>query len=108
MQHLIFIVPFVALSFLISSCSPREDVYRESISPDGLYKIEVVRHPVYFSMMPGQSSDAPGTIRLTDRRGRILKEAPVAMVQLVEHIDWGPQRVTIKLLVDWELPPEVE
>jgi hypothetical protein len=53
--------------------------------------------------MPGQAGDAPGVVRLYDRTGRLLAEADVEMVQLVESVDWSNDKASIKLVVDWDL-----
>jgi hypothetical protein len=72
--------------------------------PDGKYRIVVFRIPVWLAMMPGQGSDAPGVVRLYDQQGKLLHETKVEMVQLVDHVDWGPKKVEIKLIADWDLP----
>ena len=55
--------------------------------------------------MPGQSSDAPGFVRLYDlRTGRLLQEKDVEMVQLIDQFEWSPTNLCIKLFADWRLP----
>lgn len=54
--------------------------------------------------MPGQSGDAPGVVRLYNRRGDLLQETKVEMVQLVDHVEWTDRKVRIKLVAEWELP----
>jgi hypothetical protein len=55
--------------------------------------------------MPGQSSDAPGFVRLYDlRSGRILQEKDVEMVQLIDQFEWSSTNLYIKLFADWKLP----
>jgi hypothetical protein len=53
--------------------------------------------------MPGQSGDAPGTVRLHDRSGRVLRETDVDMVQRVDHVEWDADSVHVKLVADWPL-----
>ncbi len=54
---------------------------------------------------PGGGSDAPGVIQLIDiQKGRILRAAPVEMVQLVERVEWTSTNVSVRLVVEWPLP----
>ena len=78
--------------------------YARFTSPDGSYAIVVFREPAWPAAMPGQAGDAPGGVRLYDRHGTVLQEARVAMVQLVEHVEWTADSVEIKLIAQWELP----
>jgi hypothetical protein len=55
--------------------------------------------------MPGQAGDAPGMVRLFDDSGRMLNEAPVDMVQLVEDVQWSPRNVQVRLVFDFPLKP---
>ena len=54
--------------------------------------------------MPGQSSDAPGYVRLYDRTGRVLAQTDVEMVQLADRISWEKNKVSIWLVAEWNLP----
>jgi hypothetical protein len=73
-------------------------------SPDARFKVVVYRRPIWPSAMPGQAGDAPGIVRLYDRSGRLLHEAPIEMVQQVEDLHWTHDNVTIPLVFDWKLP----
>ena len=73
-------------------------------SPDGRHEVVVYRHPMVFAM-PGQGSDAPGTIILLTQKGRELQRTPVGMVQMISTPRWEEGRVAMKLLFDWKLPP---
>jgi hypothetical protein len=84
-----------------AGCS-RETEYRRFDSPDGRYHVSVYRRSVA-AAMPGQSGDAPGTVRLHDKSGRVLQEAAVDMVQGVDQVDWEVRRVHVKLVADWPL-----
>lgn len=77
--------------------------YARYASPDGRYELVVYRHPRLFAM-PGQGSDAPGTVVLQTKDGQELKRTPVAMVQLVSEPRWGEDKVAMKLLFEWTLP----
>ncbi len=78
--------------------------YRSYTSPDGRFRMVVYRLPMPFQM-PGQSSDAPGFVRLYDQRsGRILRQKDVKMVQLIDQFEWSPTNLSIKLFADWKLP----
>ena len=72
--------------------------------PDGHYRVVVMRRTGPGAMMPGQSGDAPGVVRLYDRNGRLVAEAPVEMVQLAQKVEWGDKTVEIPLIVKWSLP----
>ena len=78
--------------------------FRSYLSPDGRFKMVVYRLPMPMAM-PGQSSDAPGFVRLYDQRsGRILQQKDVDMVQNVDQFEWSPTNLYIKLFADWRLP----
>jgi hypothetical protein len=55
-------------------------------------------------MMPGQASDAPGRVMLVDKTGHVLQATDVAMVQLVEGVDWSWRKATIAHVVTWDIP----
>jgi hypothetical protein len=78
--------------------------YRSYMSPDGRFKMVVYRLPMLVAM-PGQSSDAPGFVRLYDQRsGRILQQKDVEMVQDIDRFEWSPTNLYIDLFADWSLP----
>jgi hypothetical protein len=84
---------------------PKAEKYRTFASPNGRFQIVVYRIP-NLDFMPGQSSDAPGYFQLCETAtGKILRERPVEMVQLVDDVVWSPRSVNIRLLADWELTP---
>lgn len=94
---IVLLLHFVGPRFL-------EQEYRSFPSPDGRYRVVVFRNTTLRSMMPGQSGDAPGTVRLYDDHGNALKAAEVQMVHLVDRVDWEPHKVTVKFVADWDLP----
>jgi hypothetical protein len=79
-------------------------VYATFTRPDGHYRVVVLRRTVWPGMMPGQGGDAPGTVRLLDRQGKVLRQAAVEMVQLVDQVEWSDRKVYVKLVAEWELP----
>ncbi len=80
--------------------------YSATNSPDGRFRLVVYSEASLLPRMPGQGGDAPGVVRLVDvTSGRTLKEMHVEMVQLVHPIDWQPGHVSVRLLLDWPLPP---
>src|SRR5258705_8839890 len=88
---------FIAFGLRTLRRSTAEE-YRTFASPDGRFQIVVYRIPMS-SALPGQGSDAPGFFQLRDARtGRVLRECPVEMVQLVDQIDWSPTNVDVRLL----------
>lgn len=93
----------VAVAWALAGCGG-EERYASFTRPDGAYEVVVFRTSASGGRMPGQAGDSPGVVRLYDRRGRLLEEAPVEMVQLVEEVDWADGRARIKLVADWELP----
>lgn len=88
---------------LVSRYSGGPTEYARYKSPDGRFELVFYRHPMLFAM-PGQGSDAPGTIVLLTSAGRELQRTPVSMVQLVTEPRWGEDSVGMKLLFDWTLP----
>ena len=73
--------------------------------PDHRYKVVVTRRSTgWLAAMPGQSGDAPGFVRLYDRSGRLMQQARVDTVDLIDGVDWQSSRVVIKLVADWPLP----
>jgi hypothetical protein len=82
----------------------REHPYRTFVRPDGRYHLVVYRRPQLLGMMPGQSSDAPGRLEITDSSGRIVGGAPLEMVQLADIVLWEPRSVRIPAVGIWSLP----
>jgi hypothetical protein len=78
------------------------EIVRAFARPDGAYQVLLLRKPLP-AAMPGQAGDAPGVVRLYDRAGRLLAQADVEMVQLVESVDWSDDKASIKLVVEWDL-----
>lgn len=74
-------------------------------SPDGCYELVVFRHPTMLAM-PGQASDAPGTILLTTAEGRELERTSVSKVQLVSTPRWEKDKVSMKFLCEWPRRPD--
>jgi hypothetical protein len=90
---------------LQGACGNRRcaEVYDRSTSTDGKFEMLVCRTPS--AGMPGQSGDAPGFIRLLDKRsGSILNEADLEMVQVYPGVEWTKDTAHIKLIADWPLP----
>lgn len=82
----------------------RMENYATFESPDGRYKIEVLRKKGFFGSSPGQAGDSPGEVRLVNKNGDVLEQTDVEMVQLVENVEWTKDSVYIKLIADWKLP----
>lgn len=78
--------------------------YSKFDSPDGKYKIVVLRKSSFFGSSPGQGGDSPGEVRLVNENGDVLNKTDVEMVQLVENVQWDDKKVYIKLIADWDLP----
>ena len=71
-------------------------------SPDSAYTVTLFRHPRLYAM-PGQGSDAPGTLTLTDANGNVLQRTRIEMVQIASDPEWSKDRVRMKLVFDWPL-----
>ncbi len=82
--------------------APERDVYARWESPDGRHMVSVYRLQKIFAM-PGQGSDAPGMVLLTNRDGIVLNRRRIDMVQLASEPVWGPETVRMKLLFEWRL-----
>lgn len=100
MRRIATVLSVSILGAVLAGC--KLELYRTFERSDGLYRVEVWRQPQIFAM-PGQSGDAPGSVRLADATGKVLAEVPVEMVQLVEDVDWSNGHAYIKLIVDWNL-----
>lgn len=91
------------------ACDPNEtskcsDVYTTARSPDGRFLVEVRRCEMRYAA-PGQGGDAPGIIRLVDlTNGKELKRKRIDIVSTFTGAEWSERRVSIPLLVDWDLP----
>lgn len=92
------------LLLFVGGCNAPGEEYRSFPSPDGRFRIVVLRTGTQTATMPGQAGDSPGVVRLYDRNDKLLQEISIEMVQLVDHVDWQSDRVTIKLIADWKLP----
>lgn len=92
--------------FLVSLAACGEDSeYRRFDSPDGNFHVLVIHQGTLGALLPGQSGDAPGIVQLIDKQGRVLEQTPVEMVQLVDNVRWHDERVDIRLIAVWNLPP---
>lgn len=84
------------------------EVYRTEVSPDQRFKVVVYRAPMDRAL-PGQSSDAPGLVRLYDQKtGKVLQQKNVEMVQLIDQFEWTATHLHIKLFADWPLPEDLD
>jgi len=79
-------------------CCARE--WRRYDQPGGNHAIVVYRIRELFAM-PGQSSDAPGIVRLVNGRNEVERTTRVDMVQDVSEPEWSAGHVHIKLIADW-------
>lgn len=89
--------------------------YRTFLSPGGgRFKVTVQARHTPWSWLtdrivmhaPGSGSDGPAMVYLYDARsGKLLHSAPAEMLQSVDEVFWSSNRVDVKLLVEWELPP---
>lgn len=96
----------IILIILVSSlfgCAKMEE-YATFNSPNGKYKIVVMKKSSFFGKSPGQVGDSPGEVRLLNKNGDVLENKDVEMVQLVEKVEWTDKNVYIKMVADWELP----
>ncbi len=78
--------------------------YASFSSPDGNYRVVVMRKKSFFGISPGQAGDSPGEVHLLDKYGKVIERTDVEMVQLVEEVEWTPNSAYIKLVADWKLP----
>lgn len=73
------------------------------MSPSGSYRVVVYRTPRRVAM-PGQGSDAAGTVRLLDQNGKVLQEARVELLRELRPPEWETGRVRIPMIAEWPLP----
>lgn len=97
------VVLLIAASIGVYLTMMQLEIYRTFASPDGAYRIEVLRRTSPVPGMPGQGSDASGEVRLVDRSGRLIQKAPLELVQLVDAVEWGPDEVRVGALGHWKL-----
>jgi len=85
----------------------RLEVYHsERMSPDGRYRAVAYKRWVFglFAMMPGQGSDAPGSITLYNARTNAnLGRRPVDMVSFINDIRWRDHQARIPAVASWQL-----
>ena len=92
---LALLVGVIALCCAIWAC--QETKIRVSNSPDGRYVLAVTKRNLdTLTVMPGQGSDIKCFVKLRRRGdGRMILRKGVNMLQDVEHIQWGVDRVWI-------------
>jgi hypothetical protein len=93
----------IAATFGVYLAMTQLETYRTFPSPDGAYRIEVLRRPSPIPGMPGQGSDASGEVRLVDRNGRLIQKEPLELVQLVDAVEWSADEVRVGALGHWKL-----
>ena len=85
----------------------RYEVYHaEIVSPDGRYLAVAHRRWIQglLPAMPGQGSDASGSITIHDQcTGRALGRRPVAMVSFLVDLRWGASEAWIPAVARWPL-----
>ncbi|AKT41269.1 hypothetical protein [Chondromyces crocatus] len=101
---LIGLLLVAALVAAVVFFSPREELYATFTRPDGQYRVEVYRRPLWFGVFPGQGSDAPGRAVLKDRAGQVLGDVEVEMVQIVSGVEWEEHSASIRAVAHWKLP----
>lgn len=99
----VILLPFVAS---LSACQS----YLRSVdfSPDGRFCVVVRSYPMLVAM-PGQGSDAPGTVHLYTTTGQQLESASLEMVQQFEGLRWSATQVEVDIGLEvetWQLPSE--
>lgn len=80
MRHRSSIFLFFLTSFL--GCDDQGILLEES--PCGNYRVYVQRHPMPFAF-PGQGSDAPATLRITNGNDEVIHKLEIDMVQLIAY-----------------------
>ena len=85
----------------------RLEVYHsERMSPDGRYRAVAHKRWVFglFAVMPGQGSDAPGSITLYNAHTNAnLGRRPVEMVSFINDIRWRKDQARIPAVASWQL-----
>lgn len=99
----LFIVVVLSIVSGVLWRESRLSLYREFPSPDGNFRVRVMRQESFLPLMPGQSGDAQGKAQLVDRNNRVLAEAKLEMVQLVDDVDWSDGHARIQFIADWNL-----
>jgi len=98
----IFTLLIFGIFFAILNWKNNSAPYARFESPNGKFFVIVEKNKTHLPsiMMPGQGSDSPGTAMLANKKGEILDKKDVEMLQLINNIEWHPNRATIMLGVD--------
>lgn len=100
-----FAALFVVGAALVLTFAIRKKEYARVSSPDGSF-VAIAEYRAYTSwlpMMPGQSGDKPGWVRVVSKRGVLIGEAKVPMVWFVNDIRWSKEEVAIGGAATWTL-----
>lgn len=100
----------LALGSLLSLFGCESPSIQTISSPNNQYCLVVRAYPMLFAL-PGQGSDAPGTITLYSASGEALSTSSLAMLQYLGNVEWQDNQVSIEIGLDtviWPLPETIE
>ena len=90
-----FILTIQLLFELGICCLPTPDLYMEATSPNGIYRVEVLRIPSPFAF-PGQSGDSSGRVSLINmQEKRLVFHSKIQMISEVEYIQWNAEDIRL-------------
>ncbi|MDJ0932925.1 hypothetical protein [Breoghania sp.] len=92
-----------ALFLLMIPPTPEFEMTHRYEAPDKRHAVVPLRQTNTPFITPGHGSDAPGHLCLIDTQHRILAEAPVDMIFLVEEVDWQEGEIRIRDIVTWDV-----
>jgi hypothetical protein len=105
-KEALFCVGSVILALMliiVAAFTLGESHYDSFKSPSGEYELVVlVRNGIGFGS-PGGGGDRPGVVVLKNAQGETLDKASVEMVSLVHDPIWEKDRVSVRLVFEFDL-----
>jgi hypothetical protein len=100
-----FLLLCFSLAWLFFFNDQRSEQHRVFTSPDGRYRVVVIRAEGILSVFPFYSSDR-GEVRLCEAStGKILHRKRVESVEIVEQVEWTRTNVDVWFVAEWPLVP---
>lgn len=86
------------LTIIIALSSQPGSIYSRSFSPDGRHYLIARKDKLseLIPMMPGSSSDAPGTVTVYTKDGREVGSVSVSMMQEIYGVRWEKEQVSLR------------
>lgn len=100
------VLPIAALLFVFNHDTPLCPLYLEQTRPDGKISVTLYHAPTFFFSFPGQGSDGPGFLVVTDRmRKRRIYSQKIDILNTIDTIVWKHDRILVGKWITVTLPP---